>query len=331
MIERQKPTGDLYIPQDPASNQNAWLYSHGIAALALCEAYGMTQDPELKKPAQLAVNFMIESQEPQRGGWRYRPGVGSDTSVTGWFMMALKSAQLAGLEVPKSAFEKMSRYVQASQVSSSEPHLFRYNPFAPDTPEQRHGLKPTHVMTSVGLLMRLYLGWKRDLPEMQAGTDYLLEYVPELGTPQQTRRDTYYWYYATQVLFHMGGERWKKWNDKLRPLLLNSQVVEGDLAGSWDPYLPSSDLWARYGGRLYVTTLTSCRWKFTIATCRYTKPQRSNVGRNKRSAVTAGGTKLLEREPCLSMECCSAATAFDVLSAAPKPAPPNCFDEWRRP
>lgn len=255
LIERQKPTGDLYIPQDPASNQNAWLYSHGIAALALCEAYGMTQDPALKEPAQLAVKFMLDSQETQRGGWRYRPGVGSDTSVTGWFMMALKSAQLSGLDVPKSAFEKMKKYVQASQVSSAEPHLFRYNPFAPDTPEQRHGLKPTHVMTSVGLLMRLYLGWKRDLPEMQAGTDYLLDRLPDPGTPQATKRDTYYWYYATQVLFHMGGERWKKWNDKLRPLLLDSQILEGELTGSWDPYLPSSDLWARYGGRLYVTTL----------------------------------------------------------------------------
>ncbi len=84
-------------------------------------------------------------------------------------------------------------------------------------------------MTSVGLLMRLYLGWKRDLPEMQAGTDYLLEHLPEPGTPQATKRDTYYWYYATQVLFHMGGERWKKWNDKLRPLLLDSQILEGEL------------------------------------------------------------------------------------------------------
>lgn len=255
LIARQKPTGDLYIPQDPASNQNAWLYSHGIAALALCEAYGMTQDPELKAPAQLAVKFMIDSQESQRGGWRYRPGVGSDTSVTGWFMMALKSAQLAGLDVPKSAFERMRKYVQASQASTAEPHLFRYNPFAPDTPEQRHGLKPTHVMTSVGLLMRLYLGWQRDLPEMKAGTDYLLDHLPDPGTPQATKRDTYYWYYATQVLFHMGGDRWKKWNEKLRPLLLDSQVLEGELTGSWDPYLPSSDLWARYGGRLYVTTL----------------------------------------------------------------------------
>ena len=166
LIQHQRANGDLYIPQDPASDQNAWLYSHGIATLALCEAYGMTQDPQLRPAAQLAVNFMVNSQEPLRGGWRYRPGVGSDTSVTGWFMMALKSAQLAGLEVPKVTFDRMAGYVQASQVSAAQPHLFRYNPFAPDTVEQRHGLQPTHVMTSVGLLMRLYLGWRRDLPEM---------------------------------------------------------------------------------------------------------------------------------------------------------------------
>lgn len=255
LIRNQRPTGDLYIPQDPASDQNAWLYSHGIAALALCEAYGMTQDPELRPAAQAAVNFMVDSQEKQRGGWRYRPGVGSDTSVTGWFMMALKSAQLARLDVPQVTFERMAGYLQASQASAAQPHLFRYNPYAADTPEQRHGLQPTHVMTSVGLLMRLYLGWRRELPEMQAGADYLLSYPPNVGTPALTRRDTYYWYYATQVLFHMGGERWKRWNDQLRPLLLDSQITSGPLEGSWDPYLPTADLWSRYGGRLYVTTL----------------------------------------------------------------------------
>ncbi len=255
LIQNQRPNGDLYIPQDPASDQNAWLYSHGIATLALCEAYGMTQDPELKGPAQLAVKFMVDSQEPKRGGWRYHPNLGSDTSVTGWFMMALKSAQLAGLEVPQRTFDRMASYVQASQVSAAEPHLFRYNPYAPNVAEQRHGLKPTHVMTSVGLLMRMYLGWRRDLPEMQAGTDYLLQHPPELGSPDATKRDTYYWYYATQVMFHMGGERWKRWNDRLRPILLEGQVTQGEFAGSWDPYLPSADLWARYGGRLYVTTM----------------------------------------------------------------------------
>ncbi len=105
LIRHQQPNGDLYLRMDRTSDTNAWLYSHSIASLALCESYGMTQDPQLQKPAQMAVDFMIQSQDAAGGGWRYSPGTGSDTSVTGWFMMALKSAQLAGLEVNPQVFQ----------------------------------------------------------------------------------------------------------------------------------------------------------------------------------------------------------------------------------
>lgn len=255
LVAHQLDNGDLYIRQDPASDQNAWLYSHGIAALAMCEAYGMTQDPALRPAAQKAVDFMVASQDPQRGGWRYRPGAGADTSVTGWFMMAFKSGQLAGLDVPQSSFDSIKSYLDASQASANQPYLYRYNPYAANTPQQRHGLEPTSVMTSVGLLMRLYFGWQRDRQEMMMGADYLLEHLPEHGTATRSLRDTYYWYYATQVMFHMRGERWQRWHGQLYPLLINSQITEGDQLGSWDPNYPTPDLWARYGGRLYVTTL----------------------------------------------------------------------------
>ncbi len=255
LVQHQSAGGDLYIPQDPASDQNAWLYSHAIASLALCEAVGMTQDDQLRPAAQKAINFMVASQDPRRGGWRYRPGVGADTSVTGWFMMAFKSGQLAGLTVPEPTMQTIEKFVGASQSPDGEPHLYRYNPFAADTPQQRHGLQPTSVMTSVGLLMRLYFGWKRDRPEMMAGADYLLRHPPENGSQDASLRDTYYWYYATQFMFHMRGQWWKEWHDRLYPLLINSQITEGELMGSWDPDYPTPDLWARYGGRLYVTTL----------------------------------------------------------------------------
>lgn len=255
LVSHQTSQGDLYIPQDPASDLNAKLYSHGIASLALCEAYGMTQDENLKAPAQAALNYMNLSQDRRRGGWRYEPGVGSDTSVTGWFMMAFKSGQLAGLDVSPDTFARIQRYLDTCRLSADTPYLFRYNPFAANTPSQRHGLQPTAVMTSVGLLMRLYFDWRRDTPEMMAGTDYLMQYIPQHGTVENSRRDTYYWYYATQVMYHMGGERWKRWHDSLYPLLIDNQVIEGEYYGSWNPVRPTPDLWARYGGRLYVTTL----------------------------------------------------------------------------
>ncbi len=71
-------------------------------------------------------------------------------------------------------------------------------------------------MTSVGLLIRLYTGWKRDNEQMQKGvagcwSDY---HRRVLVSPR--RVNTYYWYYATQ-LFSMRGESWKRWYGALYP------------------------------------------------------------------------------------------------------------------
>ncbi len=255
LLKNQKPDGDLFLPMDERSNESVWLYSHALATLALCEAYGMTQDPSLKEPAQKALNFIVSAQHPERGGWRYAPQVGSDTSVTGWMMMALKSGELAGLEVPEATYLKIRQWLDKSQASQRERHLYRYNPLAPDTIEQRHGREASKTMTAVGLLMRLYLGWRRDNPNMVKGAEYLAENLPSLGTNREPQRDTYYWYYATQVMFHMGGDYWKTWNDRLHPLLMDAQIKDGPLAGSWDPRGPVPDRWAPHAGRLYVTTM----------------------------------------------------------------------------
>ena len=255
MLDNQRTNGDLYRSENELSNRNVALYSHGIASLALCEAYGMTQDPELKEPAQAALNYIINTQHRQRGGWRYTPQISADTSVTGWMMMALKSGQLSGLEVPDDAYRGIARWLGLSQQSPDRPDRYRYNPFAPDTPTQRHGRVPTPTMTSVGILMRMYLGWRRDRPAMQSAADYVLRYPPQMGTPRSPQRDAYYWYYATQVMFHMGGTHWYQWDRQLNPLLLDSQVKDGPMAGSWDPMKPVPDRWSQHAGRLYVTTM----------------------------------------------------------------------------
>lgn len=255
LLAQQKDNGDLFVALDDNSNQSVWLYSHAIATIALCEAYGMTQDPELRIPAQKAIDFIVEGQHKERGGWRYAPGVGSDTSVSGWMMMALKSGELANLTVPKETYAKIDKWIASSQKSAAEPHEFRYNPFAADTPEQRHGLTATKTMTSVGLLMQLYSGSKRDSAVMRNGADYLKKNLPAIGTPREPLRDTYYWYYGTQVMYHMGGDHWKAWNGKLHPILVDSQIKQGPLAGSWQPRGPVPDRWSAHAGRLYVTTM----------------------------------------------------------------------------
>lgn len=255
LVKNQKSNGDLFRLEDPASNQNVALYSHGIASLALCEAYGMTQDSELKEPAQQCINYIAATQHRRRGGWRYAPQVSSDTSVTGWMMMAVKSGELSGLNVPPKVYEGMDQWLNLAKLGPTRLDRYVYNPFAPNTPQQAHGRLPTPTMTSVGILMRMYSGWSRENPDMQSAADYILDYPPRIGTRREPLRDTYYWYYSTQVMFHMGGEYWKKWSGYLTPVLIDSQIKRGPRVGSWDPEFPVPDRWSPHGGRLYVSTM----------------------------------------------------------------------------
>jgi hypothetical protein len=56
-------------------------------------------------------------------------------------------------------------------------------------------------------------------------------------------------------MYQMQGDYWTAWNERLRPMLKDSQAQEGPLAGSWAPQHPTPDRWSHTGGRLYVTTL----------------------------------------------------------------------------
>jgi hypothetical protein len=255
LLDNQRSSGNLYRSEDPVSDRNVMFYSHGIAALALCEAYGMTQDRDLRSGAQDALRYIRETQHRERGGWRYTPQISSDTSVTGWMMMALKSGELSGLDVSQQTYDGIDHWLSLAQQGPDRKDRYRYNPYAPDTPQQRHGRKPTPTMTAVGMLMRMYNGWRREHPDMQSAADYLLQYPPQLGDRRSPRRDGYYWYYATQFMFHMGGEHWDRWNQYLNPLLLETQIKTGPESGSWDPESPVPDRWSAHAGRLYVTTM----------------------------------------------------------------------------
>lgn len=235
LIDNQKPNGDLFVDQ----SEFVWFYSHGIASISLCEAYGLTRDAALKAPAQKALDFIVESQHPEFGGWRYKPRFESDTSVSGWQLMALKSGEMAGLNVPGDAYRKVSRWLDSVQ-SKTDAGQFSYHPTR----------EASTAMTAEGLLMRQYLGAKRNDPELIKGANFLRTRLPDFG-----QRDSYYWYYATQVMFHMQGEHWEEWNSGLRDLLVTTQSKEGPGRGSWDPAKPSPEKWANGGGRHYLTCL----------------------------------------------------------------------------
>src|SRR5439155_24260437 len=101
----------LILKQNSQGDFGGGMYSHALGTIAMCEAYGLTSDPALRRPAQKALNFIIGAQSAA-GGWSYTaPCSGHDTSVGGWQLMALKSGQMSGLDVPPKTLSGASRWL----------------------------------------------------------------------------------------------------------------------------------------------------------------------------------------------------------------------------
>ena len=219
------------------------LYSHGLATIALCECYGMTYDKELEPYAQGAIKFTEYAQDPKRGGWQYEPRRGGDTSAVGWQLMALKSAKISQLKTNRKTFRLANTFLDRVSDSRGADYGYETKP--------RVQFRPT--LTSIGLLCRMYLGWKQD----RAGLVDGMERIAELGPDTEYGINMYYNYYATQAMSHMyrGKPEWNRWNVEMRDFLVEAQSSDG----SWS-YAANNpqqvDRWSPAGGRLYDTSLS---------------------------------------------------------------------------
>ncbi len=222
---------DDLVDGQPQFRKSGDMYSHGIATLALCEAYAMTRDKELAEAAQQAINFIVYAQH-EKGGWRYEPKQPGDTTVSGWQILALKSALLAKLEVPRGVWYRASDYFDSVQDDRGATYGYQ-------SPNKNQ--KTTSV---VGLFSRMILGWPQNHPPLMEGMKRIAKQYP-------SRNHMYFNYYATQALHHVGGVGWKHWNPRMREYLVESQATAGHEAGSW--YIDED--WSDRGGRLYTTTL----------------------------------------------------------------------------
>ena len=232
LLDNQAPDGDL----STGARHPTRMYTHGQAAIVLCEAYMMSGDQRLKRPAQNAITFIIAAQHHQ-GGWRYNPGERGDTSVVGWQIMALQSARAAGLQVPNSVLQKANQFLNSVQAPNQ---LYAYQP----------RVSPTHVMTAEAILCRYYLGHGRNASTIATGINHLIDN----HLPNRSGENIYYLYYGTQVMHHYGGPEWDLWNDQMRELLISTQHSNGHRRGSWTP----KENHDRQGGRLYATAMAIC-------------------------------------------------------------------------
>ncbi len=255
LLSLQSPEGRFGEPYLAAGERNNryLMYHQGIVTMALAEAYAMTRDPDLREPTRRAVAFIQRAQQ-DAGGWDYgdvRTGR-NDTSVTGWQLMALKSAHAAGIEVDWQALFGLMRHFDLNTSPAGEVIYANRDP----GPWRRGP-----GMVAVGMFSYLALGWPRDCPLLTQQADILLKNLPDWA--EMNRNDPrdvasclhtmYYWYYGMLALFQMGGHWWTQWNAHLRDILVARQCVEGENKGSWDPPERGFDA---AGGRTYTTAIS---------------------------------------------------------------------------
>jgi hypothetical protein len=248
LTSRQDPEGCV------GDRGQKYMYNHAIAALALSEAYGMSSATILREPAQKAIDFLVAAQNPGRG-WRYSVKCSdNDTSVTGWAVMALKSAEISGLPFPPSAFEgalawlgeatEKDGYYQTGYNARGTGKVF--------VPGQNEQFAHHPSMSAVAVMSRIFIQKKRD-PALGAAN--LL--VADLPAWKPGQVDFYYWYYASLALFQYDGPKgpfWAKWNEPMKGAIVTNQKTarNGCENGSWDP---AADRWGFEGGRVYAAAI----------------------------------------------------------------------------
>jgi hypothetical protein len=233
LIKHQKPDGDL------SAGAAEKMLAHGIAATTLCESYGLTGDPTVGRAAQAAIKFIIAAQDKNTGGWAAKADASPCTSVSVWQIMALKSAQMAGLAVTGQAetLQKAAKFLDSLQSDGGA----KYGETSPKD--------VSDTATAMALLARAHLGWQKDHPAIKRGIEHLAKTGP-------SKKDALYNFYATMFMHIYPGVEWDDWSRAKRKMLVDSQVKadESCANGSW---FNADDPRAAKGGRLFQTSMNT--------------------------------------------------------------------------
>jgi len=236
LIGQQQPDGDLR-----GGSRVVGMYCHAMATLALCEAYALTGDDQMRDPAERAVAFLARARARDQMAWRYAPlAPTGDTSILGWVVMGLKSAKEVGIPIPGEQSIRRGTLLWLDQVATGPAKgLARYQPWEPVTP----------TMTAEAWVCRQFLGVGGPGPASTEAAESLLQNDSDRGPS-----NVYYWYYATLALYQHGGEPWSRWNAKIRDRIVGLQCSSGHQSGSWEP---DGSVYGAKGGRIYCTTLAA--------------------------------------------------------------------------
>ena len=250
-----------------SKDEDQFVYAHAAATMALAEGYGLSSDNALKTVVESGVKFLLEARNPGKA-WRYgvKPG-DNDTSFTGWAVLALKSAKMAGIEFDtKEAFAGAASWLDEMTVETKEGYKTGYN-----TPggsqarlrsAQEYELNPT--MEAINITLRLFMGdkgWDAKHKVIASQAKAVGECKPAW---EANKIDFVYWWWATLAMYQLGDKHWEAWGKAMERTLMTYQrgfraedkaatAANLDEYGSWD----AVDAWSAAGGRVYATALNA--------------------------------------------------------------------------
>ncbi len=210
LLDQIQPDGKY---RDPKGNE--YMYSHGIATIALGEIYGQTRSPQIRPKLEQVIRLILGAQNKE-GGWRYSPTPrDADISVTVLQVVALRAAKNAGLDVPQETIDNAIKYVRSCWDEKRGAFAYR--------PHENPGFSRT-----AAAIYSLQVCGQYDDPLVLKGSEYLFK----------NRTDhqfyTYGHYYAAPAHYMIGGETWRNWYQGERAAILKDAHRQADLV-HWEP------------------------------------------------------------------------------------------------
>ncbi|MBI4833616.1 MAG: hypothetical protein HY811_02185 [Planctomycetes bacterium] len=250
-----------------------FMYNQAICAYAMADLYCVMKDKKeqsaymFKDAALKGAQFIIDSQNNGKA-WRYKPKDGdSDMSVSGWCMMALKTAEDAELlTVPQNVWAGVKSHLDdvTDLAYGGVGYRERGNVaiLAAEKDKWDSGkLYTPPSLTAIGVMCRIFMGQNRKDAAIANSAQMLVEEsnLPKWLPDNYGKVDYYYWFYGTYALNQFDGTPknasscWSKWEKEMLPAIIKNQrgKKDGCANGSWEPV----DRWSAEGGRVYSTAI----------------------------------------------------------------------------
>ena len=194
LLGRLKESGGVF------SSDN---YTCAVATMALCEAYGMTQDPTLEKPSERAVEKLMEARAKD-GGWGEKASAEESTPKETLFgLLALKAAKAAGVSIERGVWSEAGECIMKWHEDG--------------------GFGGGGETASSGAPLGLILcGRSRNLKEIKRACANIVKSFDE------TRKKAVPFYLATYSLFMYGSGPWKDWAGKMLGENLPPEKLKGE-------------------------------------------------------------------------------------------------------